>query len=292
MNELEQKVREAFDGVVLPEEAKRATLEAYDRMVRSVEAVSESDTPPAPAVSSSVAAAARRSNAPMMRRLGLAIAACMALIAIGFGGFSVYSAETAHIGIDVNPSIELGVNRFDCVVSERAVNEDGRQVLEQVTLVGKSYDEAMAALSQSELFMSYVGEDAYIEISVTSDDASQAESLTRASDAYLQTLPCHGSCHTVSGENRDEALAAGMGVGRYNAALELMELDPTVTLDECKSMTMRELRDRIVAAGGDPSDAESGMEEHRGQGSGAGSGSGSGNHGQGSGSGRHGQSKG
>lgn len=288
MNELEQRVREAFDCIVLPEEAKRAALDAYDRMACSAEdgkgsqafdrpvesAVPHEETPAPP----------RRSNVRVLRRMGLAIAACMALIAIGIGGFSAYATETAQIGIDVNPSIELGVNRFDRVVSERAVNEDGAALLGQVSLVGKSYDEAMAALSQSELFMSYVGDDAYIEINVTSGDAAQAESLTRASDAYLQTLPCHGSCHTVSAENREEALAAGMGVGRYNAALELIKLDPSVTLDECRSMTMRELRDRIAAAGGDADDGMAGTGEHHGRGSGGGM------RGQGAGSGRRSQS--
>lgn len=283
MNELEQRIREAFDDVVLPEEAKRATLEAYDRLACSDEVAGGPEMPDQAtgfAVSSSVAAAARRSRARVLRRVGFAIAACMALVAIGLGGFSAYATETAQIGIDVNPSIEIGVNRFDCVVSERAVNEDGAELLGQVSLVGKSYDEAMAALSQSELFMSYVGDDAYIEINVTSDDASQAESLTQASDAYLQTLPCRGSCHTVSVEDREEALAAGMGVGRYNAALELMELDSSVTLEECRSMTMRELRDRIAAAGGDAEDASTGMGEHHGRGSG------NGMRGQGAGNGR------
>lgn len=46
---------------------------------------------------------------------------------------------------------------------------------------------------------------------------------------------------------RDAAAAAGLGVGRYQAAQELMSLDPSYTLEECVSMTMRQLRDRIDA---------------------------------------------
>lgn len=38
-----------------------------------------------------------------------------------------------------------------------------------------------------------------------------------------------------------------MGVARYRAAQELLALDPSLTLDDCASMTMRELRDRIAA---------------------------------------------
>ena len=60
-----------------------------------------------------------------------------------------------------------------------------------------------------------------------------------------------------------------MGVGRYGAALELMDLDPDVTLEECRSMSMRELRDRIAEAGGEGMPSAG---QHHGQGSGMGDG--------------------
>lgn len=275
MNDWESRVREAFDGVVLPDSVKEKTLQAIDGLAAE----------PASAVPESVAVAARHSRSPRTRRFVLALAACLALCAIGFGGFTALASETAQVGIDVNPSIELGLNRFDCVVAARPLNEDGGRLLEGMNLTGKSYDEAMAALTGSAQFQAYVDTDGYVEISVTSNDAGQAESLTRKSDSCLESLPYHGTCHTVSAEHRDEAIAAGMGVGRYSAALELMELDPNVTLDECRSMTMRELRDRIAEAGGE-SQAES--EDHYGQGKGGEHGGGSGK-GAGHGQGRHGR---
>lgn len=267
MNELDSRIREAFDGVSLPASVKQQTLQAIDRL-------QDEQTPAVPA---SVAAAARRTRAPRTRRFAIALAACLALCAIGFGGFTAFASETAQVGIDINPSIELGLNRFDCVVSARPINEDGERLLAAVDLEGKSYDEAMAVLAGSGEFQSYIASDGYVEISVTSSDAGQAASLTKKSDAYLESLPCHGVCRTVSVEHREEAVSAGMGAGRYSAALELMELDPSITLEDCRSMSMRELRDRIVEAGGEgPSSAgrhhgqSSGMGDGRGAGSGQG----------------------
>ena len=259
MNELDSRIREAFDGISLPDSVKQQTLQAIDRL-------QDEQTP---TVSSSVAAAARRTRAPRTWRAAVALAACLALCAIGFGGFTAFASETAQVGIDINPSIELGLNRFDCVVSARPINEDGERLLAEVDLEGKSYDEAMALLAGSGEFQSYITSDSYIEISVTSSDAGQAASLTEKSDAYLETLPCHGMCHTVSAEYREEAVSAGMGVGRYGAALELMDLDPDVTLEECRSMSMRELRDRIAEAGGEGMPSAG---QHHGQGSGMGDG--------------------
>lgn len=273
MNDWENRVREAFDEVVLPDSVKERTLQAVDAL----------SAEPAVSASEAVFAAARRSRAPRTRRWAFALAACLALCAIGFGGFSAFASETAQVGIDVNPSIELGLNRFDCVVAARPLNEDGAQLLEGIDLFGKSYDDAMAALTGSELFLSYVGDDGYVEISVSSADEGQAEALAEKSDACLESLPCHGSCQTVSAENREEARAAGMGVGRYNAARELMELDSSVTLEECRTMTMRELREKIAAAGGNSSGNPPGETgAHHGRQSG---GAGQGMHGRGAGRG-------
>lgn len=44
----------------------------------------------------------------------------------GAGGYTVYSRPVSYISIDVNPSIELAVNRFDRVVSAKATTQTGR----------------------------------------------------------------------------------------------------------------------------------------------------------------------
>ena len=53
-----------------------------------------------------------------------AIAACLCFVVTG-GGYHYYYAQAALISVDVNPSIELTVNRLDRVTSSSALNEDG-----------------------------------------------------------------------------------------------------------------------------------------------------------------------
>src|SRR5699024_9346814 len=129
---------------------------------------------------------------------------------------------------------------------------------------------------------------AFVEISVSSSDARQATALQTQSDACLRELPCEGSCHAVDSAERAAASEAGMGVGRYQAALELMELDPAVTLDDCRQMSMRELRDRIAELSGEGgAGGEGGRASGSGQGHGYGGGNGQGGgHHAGNGNGR------
>ena len=119
MNDLEQRVREAFDEVSLPPEVRARTLAAIDDLVQPGEA--SPSKPPAPRI-------------VKWRRAAIALAACLALTAVGLIGSRLYFEETAFVGIDVNPSIELGINRFDIVVSAKAYNEDGEALLRDVSV--------------------------------------------------------------------------------------------------------------------------------------------------------------
>ena len=255
MTDLDTRVRQAFDNVTVPDDVKRGTL-TYIASIAEASGVS-AETAPA-----SAAAPRKHARARIipLRRAAAALAACLALAFAGFGGFA-YAQPTTYVGIDVNPSIELGVNRFGIVVRVEALNGDGESLLDAVSLTGRGYADALSLLTQSDAFSPYAQEDSYIEISVTSDDARQAEAIRQQSDACLSALPCRGSCHAVDEGTREAAVSAGMGVGRYRAALELVELDPSVTLEECASLSMRELRDRIAAL-------SSGDSEGRGSGNG------------------------
>ena len=232
------------------------------------------------------AAPARRAKAALWRRAALAAAACLALVLVGVGGYRWYAEPTALVSVDVNPSVELELNRFDTVMAARGVNADGQALLESVPVAGKTYAEAMDALASSEAFSRYVSGDSYVEITVVCDDAEQARALEEASGACLASLPCEGACQAAGRGEWQAAREAGMGVGRYRAALELMACDPSATLEECARMSMRELRDRIAACGGS---SESGDAAGSSQGRGAGGGA---HGGQGAGAGASGASAG
>ena len=68
------------------------------------------------------------------RALCYAMAVICIFILAGTGGYSVYSRPVSYISIDVNPSIELAVNRFDRVVSATGYNADGEDILQHVSL--------------------------------------------------------------------------------------------------------------------------------------------------------------
>lgn len=175
---------------------------------------------------------------------GFAIAAIGLLCLLGIGGGSAYSRPVSYISIDVNPSIELGINRFGKVISTEAYNEDGRGMIEQVPLKNISYMQAIDRLLNDDKYNRYLDKDAVLVFTVISDRPEEifeeihSSGLPEKYEAltYTSDLSC-----------REEAHRHEMSFGKYRTYLELLEYDEDVTIEDCHGMTMGELRERIDA---------------------------------------------
>ena len=82
-----------------------------------------------------------RSRKPAPRRMKWAVSlACLLLFATsGLGGYSLYYTEAAVISIDVNPSIELDINRWGKVVDQTTYGEESETVLQSLSLKHLEY---------------------------------------------------------------------------------------------------------------------------------------------------------
>lgn len=286
-DDLERRMREAFDGAHLPAglaertlariEAERAVqtaqaepasqaehatrMEHMARVERATPAMQvERAAQAEPAIRAGRAARTERRPArPLTRLAAIALAACLALAAVGVGGYAWAQAPCAYVAIDVNPSIELGINRLGNVASVHAYNEDGERLLQALDLDGLAYADAMAALE--ERLRGYLDDGATVEMTVVCDDERQAAELEQVG---VGCLSASGSgsvhCSHASSEEHHAAESAGMGLGKYRLYLELVDAGVNISPEEASAMTMRELRALLedagsASAGGSGSDA-------------------------------------
>ena len=197
----------------------------------------------------------KKRRASLGQRIGAAIAACLCVLMVGIGGYAVYATETAYIDIDVNPSIGLGINRFDLVVSAQAYNDDGRRVLDEVSLIGKNYETALQELLQTEESQGYLKEESFVAINVACDAQTQGTMLETSSATCVGRTQAGGYAYSpMTSEEHQAAQAAGVGMGKYRMYLLLQKLDPSITVDQCAQMPMSELRNRALALGASPED--------------------------------------
>ena len=215
-----------------------------------------------------------------------AIAACLALVACLIGGVADFLRPMAYVGIDVNPSVELALNRFDIVVGTHALNDDGQQALDKAPCMWRTFDDAARDLDGA--MRTIAGEGAVVEVSIDCDNESRYAALAAQSN---DCFGCNGEahCNRTSTEERQAAHDSGMGVAKYRAYQALQEAGVDISAEECASMSMRELRDLLVRNGGDTSEGE-GEHPRMGNGQGAGAhndGAKGHGHGNGNGNGKH-----
>lgn len=182
-------------------------------------------------------------------RLVPALACCLLVLLAGWGGYHVYFTPSAIISIDVNPSLELVVNRFDKVVSVEGYNDDGAALADAVDVKYMDYAQALTRILDSDAFAPYASEDAAVSIAVFgSDEQKSSEMLSQVEACTAGYRNTH--CYADNMEVAAAAHAAGLSCGKYRAYLELHALDPSVTPADIQGMSMREIRDRIAALSG------------------------------------------
>ena len=181
--------------------------------------------------------------------ISILLSICL-LLTISLVGSLVFFTPVSSISVDVNPSVELGINRFDRVVSIKGYNEDGMALADAVNVRYKTYTDALDTLMQSDQLVSYLENDGLVSITVLgTDDQASAKMLNAISSCHYANAP-NVTCQSGHREDMEAAHEAGLSFGKYEAYLELQSLDPDVTPEDVQNLTMRQIQDRIDACGG------------------------------------------
>lgn len=196
------------------------------------------------------------------RRPAIIAAAVCLLITVFAGETWIYMTPTAYISIDINPSLELGINRFDRVVSVEGFNDDGRTLADTLDIKYLDYNEALEQLLSQQIVEDYLTEDALMSVTVScSDEEKSSEILQDVESCTSGRSNVH--CHSGDVEELLDAHSEGLSLGKYRAYLELKELDPSVTEDEIRDLSMREIQDLIDQYSSQTSSHESDSHGHK-----------------------------
>lgn len=178
------------------------------------------------------------------RRYSAYAAACACLLLALLGGRWLYLTPTAEISIDINPSIELGVNRFDRVIAVTGFNEDGQALSSALDVKHKNYAQAVEQIIHYDSIAALLSDGGEMSITVVCPDGRQSAKLLSGVEVCAAGQG-NVDCYFAQPEEAAAAHEAGLSCGKYRAFLELQLLDPDITPEAVQGMTMREIRDRI-----------------------------------------------
>lgn len=270
---LDLLVKDAWDRERMPEGLAAATLDFIHRSAQergkerrpALHLVDgPAQTPPAAspsAPSSPSAPARRRRRRPPMRRIAQLLAACLVVGALAAGSFAL-AAETAQVHVDGGGSIELGLNRWGRVVRAESSDPDLDGALDNLGVVGMSCADALEALSSDdEVNQSLSSDGEAVVLTVSCDDEGQLDATMIDCEGAAAGFGHGAMCMAADGETRAAAQESGMGLGRYSVYLEIQALDPNITLDDCRNLSMRELRDLLAEVQAEAEHADGGSQD-------------------------------
>jgi len=169
-------------------------------------------------------------------------AALACMILIFFGGYfcRMYMEPVTVISIDINPSIELGINTFDHVVRVDAYNADGRELVNELQLRFLNYQDAVKRVVTSEKVTSLLHQEEELVIAIVGEDEDRNAKLCESLETQTRL---DASCYTALPQSVEHAHSCGMSYGKYLAYQQALQQDETLTAEAVQDMTMQEIRE-------------------------------------------------
>ncbi|MCI8308581.1 MAG: hypothetical protein HFH14_11095 [Lachnospiraceae bacterium] len=178
------------------------------------------------------------------RRTHIYAVACACMIFLIICGRWLYFTPVSAISIDINPSFEISVNRFGRVIAVDSMNDDDEELANTLNIKYKYYEDAINQILDDKNILDLLSGNEIMTITVTGPDE------TKSAEIYSEIRWCtrgreNTYCYSSSSEEVSSAHEAGLSYGKYRAFLELQVLDPDITPEIIRGMTMREIRDLI-----------------------------------------------
>lgn len=170
------------------------------------------------------------------------------------------------------------------MISINGFNNDGEALAAELDVKFMDYTDAIDQILEDDCITDYLSQDELLSIVVSGADQEQTDRVL----SYVQSCTSGQQNVYCAFGNSEEAAAAhdvGLSLGKYQAFLELQELDPSVTPEQIQGMTMKEIRMKIATLSESSSQEESSVPQN-GQGNGSGQGNSHGSEGHSSGWGK------
>lgn len=222
---MQEQFNEAFDAIEASDELVEMTTHVVLASMRNLQDV-------------------KRRN-----RWGLMTAVAMACLLFVGSSAMLYFTPTAVVSVDINPSLEMEINRFDRVVDVNGYNEDGIALAKALNVTHMRYSEAMDALIASDIVNELMAQDGDLTIAVVPTKSVEQGDEIVAYVNQCTTQHQNTHCYMMSNDAHHQAHELGLSCGRYQAYVALSKVEDNITPAQLNAMSMKEIRERMEEYG-------------------------------------------
>lgn len=180
----------------------------------------------------------------------VAAAAALVLVTGGIFGYSYMNKAETVATIDVNPSVELRVNRRERVTAVTALNEDAKTILDDMDLKNTHLNVAVNALIGAMVREGYISDiKNSVLVSVEDSDTSRGQRLQEQITADIaQALEQSAVEAAVLSQTlaedqslKETAHQFGISMGKANLIREILAKDPTLKAESLAGLSITDL---------------------------------------------------
>lgn len=186
---------------------------------------------------------------------GIITGVCLAAAVIVF--LALYLLlPSRYLSIDVNPSIELKLNRLNQVVEIKAANEDAQALLEGYKAKSHRADAVVKDFADLLMKQGYLGENKPNDILITMEKGGSTKELeglcaqvTEIMDSHKMLANVTGQVVELSSETVKAAEENGMSAGKMSVIERLLAADASLKAEELLQISVGDLLSYATTAG-------------------------------------------
>ena len=187
-------------------------------------------------------------NASFLARAVSVAAVFFIVMGLGYGAYS-YNTPYSYVNIDINPSIEFAVNRYDKIINAVALNDDGVRLVSQASYKNMALKTGIESIIRSAIDEGYLvgdNEDA-VMLTVASKDENKAGKIEKeielAASQKLKDVEIEAKVlvEKVTEAEHNTAKSSGITPGRQLLIDQAVKSNPQLKIEDLKKAPVKEL---------------------------------------------------
>ena len=169
------------------------------------------------------------------------------LLAVVFGLIYYYEFNkiVATVTMDINPSVSLSLNRMGKVIKAEGVNEDGKKLLQDNNLKGKSLENAIDNISDLVIDNDYFSnENNHILVNVEGEIKEDVSKIL-TNEIKEKKIECEIIFQELSNSSKENAYKYGISENKASYIESVIKDNKNITFEDLKDKSINEINEFI-----------------------------------------------
>lgn len=162
----------------------------------------------------------------------------------------VYFFPTVFISVDINPSLELGINRLNRVVSVKGFNEDGEILAKKLDIRFMDYQDSLNLILKNPKISELLAADGVMSFCVVGRNRGKNQEMKILSMLEEKTKKNGKTfCHYADFKDVKDAHHKGLSYGKYKAVMQLKKNHPEIQPENFRNIPMKDIHRMLENSG-------------------------------------------